>query len=219
MMANRKTLKPIEPFLNQDEVIQKLREYYKTHIYPVKSKKNITDDFLSGNIFRAFRGLSISPSKIFRSWAKDSFEVFNDELNSCQKYSNFTKIIDFQTDHLIKFWKESVDKSSELIGFGPASKVVNLMAKDIYCINSGQNRMLEHFLHVPFDNYTLSPLRYIINDISSIDYKIKITPNSSMAYIVNREHYYTFQEAIRKITITIKIPPIIYEYMCWNSRH
>ena len=59
------------------------------------------------------------------------------------------------------------------------------------------NNIHDHFaynfickrLHIPFDQYTLRPLRNIINDLTDIDYKINIPQNATMKFVNTKELY------------------------------
>lgn len=74
-------------------------------------------------------------------------------------------------------------------------------------------------MHIPFDYFTLLPLKNIINDISNETFKITIPKNPSMAYITNKELYVIFTNSLFNLCKKAKIKPIIYDYWAWNNTH
>jgi Cdc6-like AAA superfamily ATPase len=97
--------------------------------------------------------------------------------------------------------------------------MVNLLVKTMQQRASERIEGLETFMHVPFDLYTLTPLKDIINDLVDVRYNIPIAPTSTMKFVVNEELYQVLQAAVRKISMQAKRDPIIYDYMCWDNQH
>lgn len=74
-------------------------------------------------------------------------------------------------------------------------------------------------MHVPFDVYTLRPLKKIINELTMVNYGVRMPPYPTMSYVVNKEHYILLQKAIQQLSFLSGTVPIAFEYLCWNLEH
>jgi len=80
-----------------------------------------------------------------------------------------------------------------------------------------QNKTIESYLHIPWDKYTLLPLKNIFNDLRT-DYKM-LKSNARMSFVRNREIYGILHELITKICSTANVYRIHYEFFAWDLNH
>ncbi|MFQ5448102.1 MAG: hypothetical protein ACE5FF_14355, partial [Saprospiraceae bacterium] len=148
-------------------------------------------------------------------------QVFDDFIQklATAKESDFNDIITSFANSLIDFWDDEIGINSQRIGFGPATKIVNLFVKSIQ--ESEEFRMAHLFplMHVPFDEYTIVPLREIVNDLTRIRYRISIPKKPSMSYVMMPELYNELQFVVKNLCDQAGTMPIVYEYLCWNEEH
>ena len=177
---------------------------------------------MSGNTFRAFRNTAHSPSKIFRHWAYKYFHKMIKDMNKCKTQDTYDKKLDYWVSTLRKEWFE---RSGSRLDFGRAAKLVNLIARDIAeSVNPDtgkfhvSNRKVQKFLHVPFDSFSLRPLRKIIHDLAG-DEIPPIPSNATMKYVETKKQYIALQKAVRKLCRKAKTDPIMYENWSWRRTH
>ncbi|MFX0201898.1 MAG: hypothetical protein ACFFCW_37790 [Candidatus Hodarchaeota archaeon] len=208
----------IHIFENVDEAVNKLKRYNKNIKREHKSPEYIVEKSVEGNIFRAFRKLDKSPSEIYRGWANQNIHLIIDELQKIKTKQEFDRRLDGWINSLINYWDGEVEKHQRII-YGPASKMVNLLLKVLNESIHMTNNEIQRFLHVPFDQYTLTPLIKIINYLTDVNYKIYIPKNVTMSYISDPQLYQIIQDAVVKLCEQSVIDPILYDYWCWNEKH
>jgi hypothetical protein len=138
-------------------------------------------------------------------------------VSNSQKY--YDSVVFYYTNSLINYWSSNININDERIGYGPASKLFNLLVKSIQQSTVFRRNRIYPFLHVPFDKYSLVPLRLIINDISGVNYKMQIPGNATMGFIANKELYTVIHSAITRITKAADIDRIVYDYWAWDGTH
>lgn len=208
-------------FKSSDEAVQKLSKFSAKFKLPLKelSDEQLINISVGGNIFRAFSLTNQSGSNIYRKWAKHNLLKIIAELKKSKTQSKFDYIVLKYSYSFIDYWSSKIENKSEKIGFGPASKIVNLYIKYIQESKDHRINGIDHLLNVPFDLYTIRPLKNIINDISDVNYNINISSTATMGYVVNEELYWVLTRAIRNICKEANINPIVYEYWGWNRTH
>lgn len=209
---------PIPPFQSIQHAVDRLIGY--SHKLPESphDKYSIVDATVGGNIFRAFRGIE-KPSIIYRQWAEPQLRHIHDQLQNVKSQKDYDTIILDNSFGLIDWWDSKYENKNHRIGFGPASKMVNLLVKTIQQRKTERIEGLEKFMHVPFDLFTLTPLRFIVNELVEVRYNIPIPTTSTMKFVVNEELYKVLQTAVRNLSTQANCDPIIYEYMCFDNQH
>ena len=103
--------------------------------------------------------------------------------------------------------------------YGPAIKMINLLIKWIQ--ESEEFRQIEKlkFQQVPFDSFSLKPLRLIINELTKINFKISIPTNASMGFINTPQLYSILMDSVYELSKLAAISPIVYDYWCWEDKH
>ena len=137
-------------------------------------------------------------------------------VNSKADYYKFTHKY---CDSLICRWAEVTGKPNKYIIYGPAMKMINLLIKWIqearkYC----QHDKLM-FQQVPFDSFSLIPVRLIINELTGVKYRISIPNNASMGFINTPQLYSLLMDSIYELCRLSSIQPIVYDYWAWEDKH
>lgn len=219
---NKTTPANMHIFDDIDDAIIRLSNHSHNFQFPIrnnlKTQKDIINFSVGQNIFRALGIDNYKPSEVYRSWAKLNFESLHNQLTNCQNQTNFDKIIKSFSDSLLIGWTS--ETNGKLI-YGPASKIVNLLIKAIQESDQFKIHNIIPFQHVPWDSYTLRPLRKIINELTTTNYRINIPTDAAMSFVNSIELYDTLQSAIIKLYSMIEEqPPIIFfDYFAWNDNH
>jgi hypothetical protein len=209
-------------FDNVDEAKILLLNHAQDFQFPIRNNLKIKRDIINysvgPNIFRALGIDNYKPSDVYRSWATANFESLYSQLTTCQNQGEFDKIIKLFSDSLLTGW--SAATKSKLI-YGPASKIVNLLIKAIQESEQFKVKTIIPFQHIPWDSYTLRPLRNIINELTTTYYHINIPTSASMSFVNSTELYDTLQKAIFKLYSMIEgqPPTICFDYFAWNDNH
>ena len=210
---------PLHPFQSVDEAVNRLRQYQSNFQIPVsnKSKNEIAGKLIYGNIARAFPG--IRPVDLTGRWGLETVESLLNDLHSTKSQNDFDVLIHRYANSLINFWDNAIQAPSKRIGWGPASKITNLFVKALYESEHIRNAEIFQFMHVPFDQYTIQPLRNIINALTLVRYGINIPVIPTMKFVNTPMLYDILQGAVRKLCIDAETLPIVYEYLCWDEQH
>lgn len=121
------------------------------------------------------------------------------------------------SDSLINKWAETTLKPDNYLISGPALKMINLFIKTSQqSINFKQDDKVE-YQQIPFDSFSLLPLRLIINDLTGLNYRITIPINASMGFINTPQLYKIIMDSVYKLCKETQISPIIYDYWCWED--
>jgi len=208
-------------FKSQEDAIKRLKHFNKNFIIPFKdySKEDIIINSVTSNIFRAFHLTKIKPSEIYRNWSSDNFEKIEAKLKSIKNSKDYDKFLFSLSENFILYWKKQVENPNENITYGPAIKMINLLIKVMQESSNYHNQKLLPFMHVPFDIYSLLPLKEIINSLTAVDYKLVIPNSVSMQYISNPELYILFKQAVFLLCKKGKLYPIVYDYWSWDRNH
>jgi hypothetical protein len=209
-------------FKNIEEAIVQLSEHALYFQFPLrkelKSTKDIINYSVGQNIFRALGCDNYKPSEVYRSWTTKNFVSLHHNLFNCQNQNDFDWIIKSFSEGLLIYWRTATN--NKLI-YGPASKIVNLLIKTIQESEKFQIKTIVPFQHVPWDSFSLRPLRNIINELTCTNYRINIPPSASMSFVNSIELYDTLQKAVFKLYDMIegKPPTIYFDYFAWNDNH
>ncbi|MHB9140134.1 MAG: hypothetical protein ACYC4Q_12090, partial [Victivallaceae bacterium] len=212
-------------FQSVDNAVEKLTVFASG--FTLQDKVGIYDDeyiikeSVGNNIYRALpHPPDQKPSDIYRCWIRSNLSSIISDLNEITSHEEYQKFHSKYTESLINHWAETANGLKKYyIGYGPASKIINLIAKMIQKSKQYNRESLYPFIHVPFDNFTLKPLRNIINDLTCLKYKITIPEEPAMSFITNPELYDIMQNAVSKLCNKADIYPIVYEYWCWDEHH
>ena len=209
-------------FESIDDALIRLLNHSKNFEFLTRKNLGTPNDIIQfsvqRNIFRALGLDNNKPSEVYRSWATANFDALHSRLINCPNQNEFDKIIKSFSDSLLNGWTTA---TNEKLVYGPASKIVNLLIKAIQESNQFKVKSIIPFQHVPWDSYTLRPLRNIINDLTTTNYYINIPTNAAMSFVNTTELYDTLQKSIFKLYSMLEgQPPAIYfDYFAWNDNH
>ncbi len=209
-------------FKNLDDACTRLGDHAKNFKLPLEAKlgspSQIINYSVTQNIFRALSIKNHSPSVLYREWAMAAYNKLHIHLKACQKQDAYDEIIASTTAYFMQNWKAM---SNEKLGYGPASKIVNLLIKTTQESKDYRINSIIPFQHVPWDSYTLRPLRHILNELTDLDYRISIPTSASMSFVNTPELYQILQKCLIKLygLSEIKAAPIYFDYFAWNDNH
>jgi len=214
-------LNNIAEFKSVEEAVSVLNSFGKVFKFPRKSlsKEEIVKNSVASNIFRAFQHLDKAPSIIYRQWALENFELILSDLKAVNSHSDYYKFIQHYADSLLQRWADETLKPGNYLMYGPAMKMVNLLIKLIQVSEGFKQEDKVRYQQVPFDSFSLRPIRLIINELINVNYKIVIPINASMGFVNTPQLYNILMDAIYKLTKLAKIVPIKYDYWCWEDKH
>ena len=180
----------------------------------LKTPNEILRNFTFGNsISRAFH--HESPSIQYKNWASgiDASQIVSN-LKKVKCQSDYDEILYSTASSLDNSWNVKNEKGfPSKMNIGIALKINNLLMKHLVFGNLFERTDLVGFLHVPWDKFTLQPLKYIWKGSPKID------GNSSQGFVKTEEQYLELHEFITKITQKANVTRINYEFWAWDSEH
>jgi hypothetical protein len=209
-------------FESIDEAILKLTNHSQNFQFPTRKSLITPNEIIKfsvqQNIFRALGLDNHKPSDVYRNWATANFENLHTQLRNCQNVNEYGSLIKSYTDSFLISWRTT---TNEKLVYGPASKIVNLLIKAIQESNQYKVDNIIKFQHIPWDSYTLRPLRNIINLLTDTDYYINIPTTASMSFVNSTELYGILQKAIFDLYERLpgRPPAIYFDYFAWNDNH
>jgi hypothetical protein len=208
-------------FRSLDEATITLENFASAFIFPVKNlnRDRIIKESVASNIFRAFRNLKHKPSNIYRDWANENFEAILIDFEKVYSHEDYYSFAFKYADSLINRWSSITLKSEHFLIYGPALKMINLFIKTTQQSSQYKKDEKTRYQQVPFDSFSLQPLRFIINDLTGLNYKVTIPINASMGFINTQQIYKIMTESVLNLCRKINIPPIVYDYWCWEDKH
>ncbi len=214
-------IKDIIVFSSVEDAINTLERYASGFKFPINriSKDQIIFDSVSSNIFRAFQIIEYSPSTIYRGWATENFNRFIEDFRKVQTNEDYYNFVFKYGDSLIERWADKTRQTDGYLMYGQSLKMINLLIKTIQ--QSPDYRVSDKikYQQVPFDSFSLKPLRFVINKLTGLNYKITIPINVSMGFINTPQLYRIIMDSVYKLCNEAKIDPIIYDYWCWEDKH
>jgi hypothetical protein len=223
---NKKTVLTLKPyvFASKDELKQALKHAVPTlDAYLAKPYSTIEEAVkhsVSGNTFRAFHVKASTPenqpSRIYRRVVSD---IFNRKIH---EFANFEDSVEYEkfiinsaNEILINF--NLVSGKPDMMGFGRASKLLNLSCKAMIRyqgITSIQKENLIKLAHVPWDSFTIQGIR-------NLEPPFLIKANETMAWAAMNDvsKYKQLQQWIRILCSEVNLYPIHYEIAAWDKAH
>lgn len=206
-------------FNSSDDLVLKLKKFdaaplmecIKKCAFRNKSPKQILKDSVDKSIYRAFR--YETPSVRYQNWRlHNEVDKLLEKLKRVNSQSDFDKIVYCLGKSLVNDWghtNENGDQSRMNIGI--AMKITNIVLKNLTLSGHVTNTELINFLHVPWDSYTLRPIRAIFEgDI----------PNPlGQGSVSNLMLYKSLYNFINNISKKSGTPKIYYELMTWDEQH
>ena len=191
--------------LSRPKSIAKLRRVRAKARKFYAERKSIANNWgIDGSTFRAFRGFSTSPSKLYKAWVdKHGLRKIN-ELTRPYTRKSFEDLHCNLVRSLEQYWKR---KSDRQLTIAQKFKVVDLFIKAISRSNSMTqpvNEFLVQYGHIPLDKYSL-------NAVKELFYGIVVCNEPRMGNIEDKETYTFIQSQIYLLTSKSKVPNLYFD--------
>lgn len=209
---NREDLVVDLQMFNPSITIQK----YQLENLDDKSPPEIIEFAFGTNICRAFP--HERPKTRYRSWSwyNKSYEII-ERLESLANQDDFDSMIMDLGRSLVSEWGSINDDGNPTkMNLGVAMKVVNLIMKHLVYSESNRNEQIKQFQHIPWDKYTLKPLRLLYNQRTVRD---KMPSNPSMGFVSDTGRYKLLHNMISEICHAASVPRIDSEFYAWDVNH
>lgn len=208
---------------NRNELIEVLKgydlnatiiKYLNADNLKNKSPHQIFKNHTFGNsISRAFH--HESPSIQYQQWA-DKINI-NDVLTSMKNITTQKEYYSFLYKIALSLENSWNDKNENggisKMNIGISLKIMNLLMKHLTFVHLKDNTKLISYLHVPWDKFTLHPLKNIWTGNPKID------SSSSQGFVKNERQYLELHDLISSITSQAGVDRIAYEFWAWDKEH
>jgi len=196
---------PLAAFESVDDVIKALRRFDKSFTIPKKR----SDERDAARHAASALGLRGSAAEGMLEWALDAAPRLASGIRYVINQDQYNKLCKRFTRELLRAWLE---RRGEKLGFGLASRAVDLV---MMALNESESRRCETaapFLRVPLDARTLAPLRLIIDELTDIDFAMEIPAKPTVGFVAVEEQYYVLEGAISALALRASVAPIVYAY-------
>lgn len=191
-------------------IIERYRSQYLSGKLPRELLEKYTVD---KTIYRAFP--HERPSLRYKRWRWYSrAELLMERLDAIRDQETFDRFAIELGDSLVLDWGATNDLGKPgKMNIGVAMKIVNIAIKHLSFSDPQRNPSLIEFLHVPWDKFTLGPLRTIWREHPAI-------PTSpGMGFVKNLATYRQLHLLISSIAQDAGVPRIVYEFWKWDAAH
>lgn len=207
--------------LHRGELVAKLRSFeshpiverYRARDLAGKSPKELLAFTVNNTIYRAFS--HETPSLRYAQWRwHDHAEQLRKELDTISNQMAFDRFALELGESLVADWGAKTNRGEpSKMNIGIAMKIANLALKHFTFSDPSRNPSLIEWLHVPWDSFTLTPLREIWVGQPSI-------PNTpSQGFVKNLSIYQQLHSLISDIAQEAGIARIYYEFWAWDTAH
>jgi len=186
-----------------------IRKYIDEYLHG-KSLNDISIGTMDKTYYRAFR--YETPSIRFSSWfVHKRINIVVSDVNNISISADYDEYIYNLANGLVVEWGERNDFGEKTrMNFGIAMKVVNLLMKRLAFSKFCTNDRLIPLLHVPWDKFTLTPLKGLWTEGKF---------NPSMGFVHDKKRYIKLADMISGICAEVGCRPIDYEFWAWDLRH
>jgi hypothetical protein len=188
-------------------------DHYYTSFLKGKESDEILRISVDKTIYRAFH--YETPSKRYMKWRwHKSPDNLVEKLNQISIQEQYDSLLYDVAYSLVKDWGILNERGAPTrMNIGVALKIVNLIMKHLSFSDNTTNPHLIQWLHVPWDSYTLNPLRKIWH------LNPQIPSNPAQGFVDNLELYKNLYTLINEIAVLADRPPIYYELLVWDQSH
>jgi len=206
--------------LARNELVAKLRSFNSAPViklyrlpYEGKSPREILAQTMGNSIYRAFH--HETPSLRYKRWRwYNDGELLRKKLDAIKEQETFDCLAKELGESLVTDWGTTNDLGgASKMNIDIAMKIANLVLKHLTFFDPSRNPGLIELLHVPWDKYTLRPLREIWRG-----YPV-ITNSSSQGFVKNLTMYQQLHSLISGIAQEAGVGRIIYEFWAWDATH
>ncbi len=206
------------------QLIDKLRhfnvvpviEHYRNKDLAGKTPEEILSFSVDNTIYRAFR--YETPSQRYSNWRwHKSPNKLVDILNNLQNQKEFDVFAYEVGNSLVSDWGATNERGEPTrMNIGVSMKITNLVLKHLSFSSNVTNSSLIEWLHVPWDSFTLKPLRVISTERHLYP---PIPASPTQGFVNNIKLYQNLHLLISEISNSAGKPRIYYEFYTWDNRH
>ena len=207
--------------LERNELVAKLRSFqsvpiierYRLRDLAGKSPRELLSFTVDNTIYRAFHHETPSLRYMRWRWHSDAELLFK-KLDAIKEQETFDSFAIELGESLVADWGATNDLGgTSKMNIGVAMKIANLALKHFSFFDLSRNPGLIEWLHVPWDSFTLKPLRKIWRGHPVI-------PNlPSQGFVKNLAMYQQLHSLISVIAQEAGVARIIYEFWAWDAAH
>ena len=178
-----------------------------------KSPRQLLAFTVNNTIYRAFH--HESPSLRYAQWRwHDRAGQLQKELHAIDSQLAFDRFALELGESLVADWGTKNDLGApSKMNIGVAMKIANLALKHLTFSDSNPDPRLVDWLHVPWDSFTLTPIRKIWVG------QPPIPGSPSQGFVKNLFMYQQLHALISEITKEAGIARIYYEFWAWDAAH
>lgn len=208
---------------DNSDIIKSLRQYNPSNDIDkylnnkglrFKSAEEILNNFTFGNnIARAFR--KQNPGNQYKKWAsKNNGNEIVSQLKSVSTQAEYDSILLKYAESLVQSWEKfDINGNQTNMNIGVSLKIINLLMKHLTFVHLPSNKKVQSYLHVPWDKFTLTPIRKIWNGYP------RIPKNPTQGFVKTREQYFDLLNFITELTKQANVNRIIYEFWSFDQLH
>ena len=192
---------------NPDPVIEK---YRKNDLAGKSSHEILTNFAFGSSIYRAFR--HESPMSRYKKWRwYDKADELLENMDATKNQEEFDDLVYDVAESLVEDWGDKKDNGKPTyMNMGIAMKITNLIFKHFAFSDHSRNPDVKNWLHVPWDQYTLLPLKNVWQE------KPSIPKNPRQGFVNNLQLYKKLHSLITDIANEAGVARIIYEFWAWD---
>lgn len=202
------------------EAVERIIDRYQERALKGKSPNELVGFSMDITIYRFYR--HERPSERFRDWRWRFAGVeLLEELGRVESRADWDRLAFSLGESLTADWGDRNDKGEpSRMTAGVAMKIVNLVLKHLAYSEHNPNPEVRAWLHVPWDQFTLQPLRKIWN-IHAVESGFPSIPKGKkgMGFVEKLEIYFALWELISRISREAGVYPIHYEFLAWDKAH
>lgn len=175
-----------------------------------KSPREVIDFTMGPTVMRAFHHETPSQRYPRWRWRRDA-DLLVERLNGLNDQASFDRLAMELGESLVADWGPTTDRGEPTrMNGGVAMKIANLALKHLTFSEHARCPAPVGWLHVPWDSYTLLPLRGLWLGKPPIPKKV------GQGFVKDLGMYQALHELISSVAEEAGVPRINYEFWAWD---